>query len=157
MQSKSWAKVLTDSASGGELLHRARQLLRLRELAERILPESLHPGYSLASYKPGEAVVFIASSAAIAAKIRFFDANLRESFAKNGFDAPKIRVEVEPLEPRPSRPSGKHAALSPAAARSLADLAGRLPDDSPLASAIRSLVESATQPVSGPSDRSNKN
>lgn len=138
-------------------MHRARQLLRLRNLAERILPESLRPGYSLASYKPGEAIVFIANSAAIAAKIRFFEANLRESFTKNGFDAPKIRVEVEPIEPPHTRPRGKHAALSPAAARSLADLAGRLPDDSPLTPAIRSLVESATPPVSGPSDRSDEN
>jgi len=140
MQSKTWAKILTDSENGGALLLRARQLLRLRELADAILPHSLRGAYSLASLKPGEAVLFIAANSAIASKIRLFDLKLRESFARNGFHIEKIRVEIDPAAVPASPDKPKSAQLSPAASVCLDRLADKLPDDSPVATAARTIA-----------------
>jgi hypothetical protein len=115
----------------------ATLLLRLRETAPVVLPETLARSSSIASHKQGKVVIF-AENNAIAAKLRLYEPRLIDLWARQGLQVSLIKVEVQPPE-RSSGGKTRHAELSEAAAGALAALEATLPADSPLRQAVGTL------------------
>lgn len=127
------------------LAAQAELLLRLRESAPLILPEQILQSTSIASYRHRKVVIF-AENNAIAAKLRLYERQLLNLWARQGWEVSAIKVEVQPRSPR-SLSAPKHSVLTPRAKRALTNLEETLPPDSPLRDAVHGLAHR------GPKDR----
>lgn len=119
----------------------AEQLIRLQGLYENALPAALAHGGRVANLKRGKVVIHAASSA-VAAKIRQLTPRLADVFRQSGVDVSEIQVKVQP-EAAFHPPQKQHVAsmLGITAKQALTSLRSRLPEDSPLKSALERLLD----------------
>jgi hypothetical protein len=129
---------LDADAAAGRVAAQAALLLRLRESASLVVPESLWRSASIANVRQGKVVIF-AENNAMAAKLRLYEPRLIDLWARKGLQVSAIKMEVQPAGQRGVR-ADKHARLTPAASAALESLAAELPADSPLQGPVRTLA-----------------
>lgn len=124
------------------LVPRAMALDQLDRQLRRMLPDALGEQVRLASVQPGR-IVFLATSAAWASRLRLQQAQILEAARTLGAVATAITVKVAPLPPVPRAPAERKP-LSPAAAQHLRAAAKSLsdPDTRNLFLALASLAVS---------------
>ena len=108
------------------LAPRAMALDQLDRQLRRMLPGVLGEQVQLASMQP-DCIVFLATSAAWASRLRLHQAQILEAARAIGAVAIAITVKVAPLPPVPRVPAERKP-LSPAAARHLRAAAKSLSD-----------------------------
>jgi hypothetical protein len=121
----------------------ADRLLALQQTYAQIAPHYLAEASQVANYKSGKVVIH-AASGAVAAKINQLGPSLRDEFCKRGCEVTEIaaRVQVRTLSGS-ALPAPPARAISAAAAIGLAKLGGKLPPGSPLATALKRLLDHA--------------
>lgn len=113
--------VLSNDIAG--LAARAGALADLGARLSRVLPSALAAQVRFADLRDGK-LVFLASSAAWATRLRYTQALVLEAARQLGFKAVELVVKVAP-EPPASQPKAPSSPLSESAARHL-DLAAKL-------------------------------
>lgn|SRR5574340_1822035 len=132
-------------------LHTADPLARLRAQAERLIrlqrvftdiaPASLRDACRVANYKSGKVVIH-ADNGAVAAKLKQSVPTLVDEFCKRGCEVTEIAVKVQPPPERaPQEKLRTAASVSTCTKGKLRDLADALPAESPVAAALRRLVQ----------------
>lgn len=123
----------------------AQRLLRFQSLCQAALPHALRPYVRVANLRFGKLVIYAANSA-VAAKTRQFAPRLTDAFSKEGTELTEIEVKVQAgilspiksLAERPRLPSAKPK-------QALTDLASKLPEGSPVKSALQGLLRTITE------------
>ena len=117
---------LADCSSLGDLFTKAAALEKLdQQLRQRLLP-TLAEQVRLGGVH-GERIVFVASSAAWASRLRMEQAAILRLARTLGVSARTLTIKIAPLPAPPPEPTAR-LALSPAAARHLRAAANSLPD-----------------------------
>ncbi|EQD42109.1 hypothetical protein B2A_10485 [mine drainage metagenome] len=117
---------LADCSSLGDLFTKAAALEKLdQQLRQRLLP-TLAEQVRLGGVH-GERIVFVASSAAWASRLRMEQAAILRLARTLGLSARTLTIKIAPLPAPPPEPTAR-LALSPAAARHLRAAANSLPD-----------------------------
>jgi hypothetical protein len=131
-------------AEGGlaRLTGHAARLMRLQRVFESAVPRPLSRGARVANFKLGKLIIH-ADSGAVAAKLRQLIPTLGQVFRNEAAEVTGIEVKVQPRRPESRPADGTHAPLGGHAKQELASLAERLPQGSPLKTALRRLVESS--------------
>lgn len=137
MHAKKVVELLDTSDLVGKLTSQAEQLLALRQALSEALPANLGRSCEIANLKQGKLVIF-AENSSIAAKVRLFEPQLTEIFARGGWNVTGMTIRVQPAQPTPVTSYRKQATLSETAEYALTDLAAKLPEGR-LARAVRSL------------------
>jgi hypothetical protein len=125
------------------LLARARTLVRLGEIFAAAVPAGLATQARVVNHRRG-VVILHATNGAVASKLRQLTPRLAEKFVQNGVECNQIEVKVQPtrLEASVSLP-GTRKPLSHASAEILTERIRALPPASPLAEALKRLLERA--------------
>jgi hypothetical protein len=129
---------LDTDAVVGRVAAQAALLLRLRECASLVVPETLWRSASIANVKQGKVVIF-AENNAMAAKLRLYEPRLIDLWARQGIQVSAVKIEVQPGGRRAGGQT-KHARLTPAAGAALDALAAGLPAESTLRETVRTLA-----------------
>lgn len=138
MHGKTLGAFLDQSEGTNSLMPQAKRLLELRQILLEALPGRLPLYCSVANWRRGRLVIF-AENSAIAAKLKLLCPTLSDHYLKRGIEVTAIEIQVQPRQ-RPPRVPQKRAALSDAAADSLASFARQLPD-SELKTIVTSLAK----------------
>lgn len=121
------------------LAEHAARLIRLQAVLARQLPPVMQEACGVANLK-GEELVIHARSGAVAARLKQMLPTLLAAYAREGVLLTAIKVRVAVRDPAPPRPRPPRRSVPAEARGGLADLAGALPADSPLALALRRFV-----------------
>ncbi|MDR1647563.1 MAG: DUF721 domain-containing protein [Zoogloeaceae bacterium] len=125
------------------LLARARTLARLGKIFAAAAPVGLATQARVANHRRG-VVILHASNGAVASKLRQLTPRLAEKFVQNGFECNQIEVKVQPTRREAILPlPGTLKPLSHASAEALTRRIRALPPASPLAEALKRLLERA--------------
>ncbi|MCL2021714.1 MAG: DciA family protein [Betaproteobacteria bacterium] len=140
---RSPEQLLRSSEITARLLPRARALIRLNQTLRDTLPDSLTHQAWVANIRC-QTVIIYANNAAVATKLRQFNERLLDIFTSISGEYKQIEIKVQPVNaPSPQLrifPEGKPA-MSLASAEKLLAFARAMPEDSPLATTLRSLAE----------------
>ncbi|MDR2637286.1 MAG: DUF721 domain-containing protein [Zoogloeaceae bacterium] len=127
------------------LLPHVRLLGRLNQALREEIPPALACGAQVANFRQ-QTVIVHASNAAIATKLRQLGERLCDAFAKIVGECKRVEIKVQPI-PDPvdfssSRlfPDAGEDLLSPAGREKLLALASAMPEDSPLAAALKRIA-----------------
>ncbi|MCL2022727.1 MAG: DciA family protein [Betaproteobacteria bacterium] len=137
-------QLLASSEITARLLPHARLLNRLNQALRETLPDSLTHQAWVANFRQ-QTVIICTNNAAVATKLRQFNERLLGTFTKAIRECRQIEIKVQPanVSSPPSLrifPEGKPV-VSKASAEKLLALASAMPEDSPLAVALRRLAE----------------
>jgi hypothetical protein len=131
---------------GGDNLARlqahAGRLLRLQRQLADLLPDYMARASKVANLKGDELVIHV-ESAGLAVKLRQAVPSLLVDFAREGVLLRDIKIKVAVREYRPPAPPAPDRHVSDTTRTGLETLAASLPDDSPLAKALKRFVKSA--------------
>lgn len=143
MASRNVSDFLNADSQMARLSSHAGKLLKLQRIFERAVPAVLVKHCRVANMKLGKVVVH-ASNASVAAKLRQLTPRLTEAFRQAGVDVNEIQVKVQPgtIVPAHRKPESP-AEIGMATKQGLTTLAHRLPEDSPLRSALERFAERA--------------
>jgi hypothetical protein len=122
------------------LTARAGEILALQKIWEAVTPPPLNHHSHVGPVHHGQLTVYT-SSGAIAAKLKMLQGGLVGKLQAQGVEVTSIRVEVQ-VESKPRAPARIQRRPSANAARSLLDLAEKLPD-TPLRKALQRLAKKA--------------
>jgi len=125
----------------GALVRKASQLAALNEALAGVLPPELARECVVANLRQGSAIL-LASSGAVAAKLRMLAPRMRVRLAEAGGPVEEVRVEVQVRPRGPDAPRPQPRVPSEAAARHLRALAEKL-GDSQLRSSILAIARKA--------------
>ena len=120
----------------------AGRLLRLQRQLGELLPDYMAGACKVANLK-GEELVIHVDSAGLAVKLRQAVPSLLADFARAGVVLRDIKVKVAVREYRPPPPPSPSRHVSETTRAGLDQLAAGLPDDSPLAKALKRFVKRA--------------
>ena len=135
-------KLLERSDQTARVLAHARLLMRLEQCFAASVPPGLAGHARVVNYRLGTIVIH-AENGAVAAKLRQIGLRLQDSFVKIGLECNQIEVKVQPAQNPSQSITSTVKPMSPLSARTLADCADRMPEESPLARALRRLVDRA--------------
>jgi hypothetical protein len=122
------------------LTARAGEILALQKIWEAVVPPPLNQHSHVGPVHHGQLTVYT-SSGAVAAKLKMLQGGLVGKLQAQGVEVTSIRVEVQ-VESKPRAPARIQRRPSANAARSLLDLAEKLPD-TPLRKALQRLAKKA--------------
>jgi len=126
MHSKNVDTYLDQADGINSLMPQAKRLLELRQVLLEALPAPLADLTTVANYRQGKVVIFVANSA-IAAKLKLLGPALKDRFVIRGLQVTALEIQVQPRQPA-MQGSRKTAVLSDAARTALANLSSQLPD-----------------------------
>ncbi len=135
-------KLLERSDQTAQVLAHARLLSRLGECLATSLPSGLAQHARVANYRLGILVIHT-DNGAVAAKLKQISSRLRDSFVKIGMECKQIEVKVQPTQ---NYSQSSTSTPKPMSRESIGIIAARLdslPKDSPLAGALRHLLDRA--------------
>jgi len=134
-------QLLERSDESARLLVHARLLMRLDALFAAALPTALAKKARVVNYRQG-VVTLHAPNGAIASKLRQLTPRLAEKFSQNGLECNQIEVKVQPVSTRAlTPPVPKKKPLTRKSADAIRACADVLPEGSPLAAALQTLLE----------------
>lgn len=133
--------LLESEAHVARLTAHAGRLLQLQRQLVLALPKQLAGSVRVANFRLGKIVIH-AANGAIAVKVRQIVPGLVERYRENGTEVNEIEIKVQPVRPvAPSRATSFTPVIGDKAKRGLADLANRLPEDTPLRRALERLTK----------------
>lgn len=140
MAARSLDAYLNSAGGLARLSAHAGRLVKLQRVFERIAPSYLAASSRVANFKLGKVVIH-ADSGAVAAKLRQMLPGLLDKFSVEGAEVTEILVKVQPSRvAAQQKQRGLAPAIALAARQDLQRLAGELPADSPLKTALERLV-----------------
>ncbi len=127
----------------------ADRLAELQRIYIQVAPPFLAEASQVANYRAGRLHIH-AANGATASKLRQMAPTLCAGFRASGAEVSEVVVTVRAPQPSPSPArAGRDARLSPSAASHIEALSSRLPEDSPLRSALRRLLEESGHRAEG--------
>ncbi|WP_303783586.1 DciA family protein [Azovibrio restrictus] len=135
-------RLLERSDQTARVLAHARLLARLEQCFAASIPPGLAGRARVVNYRLGTVVIH-AENGAVAAKLRQLGPRLQDIFVKIGLECNQMEVKVQPAQNPGQSITSTVKPISALSARTLSDCAGRMPEESPLARALRHLVERA--------------
>lgn len=132
-------KLLERSDQTAQVLAHARLLVRLGERFAASVPPGLAEHARVVNYRLGTIVIH-AANGAVAAKLKQISLRLRDSFVKIGLECNQIEVKVQPIQNHEQSSTSTTKLISRESALGLTACADAMPEDSPLARALRHLV-----------------
>jgi hypothetical protein len=145
MTSRSLQEHLASGDSMARLAAHAQRLLQFQRLLEAALPEALRPHARVANFRLGKLFIH-AANGAVAAKIRQFGPRLASDLSNKEVKVTQIEVRVQARNPSPPQPP--HERPTPPGSKQkqgLTELAQRLPEESPLKTALERLLRSVKE------------
>lgn len=144
MASRSLYEHATANAALARYHAQAMRLLSYQRFFESALPPPLRKHARIANMRAGKLVVY-AGNAAVATKIRQLAGRIADFFVSKGVDVSEIDVRVQAgIDAAISQHTDPRSATKPLPSaqriESLEQLAGTLPEDDPLKSAVLSLA-----------------
>ena len=141
MADKSLDNYLKSAQELVRIAPQAERLARLQRAYAEIAPAYLVRGSLVANVKAGKLVIH-AANGAFAAKLKQLSPRLAEEFRRRGFQVTEVEVRVQVTASNDIRLTAPpRAPLSEETKRRLMDLAGVLPEDSPVRCALIRLVD----------------
>jgi hypothetical protein len=142
MTSRSLQEHLASGDSMARLAAHAQRLLQFQHLLEVALPAKLQPHARVANFRLGKLFIH-AANGAVAAKIRQLGPSLASDLSVKDQKVTQIEVRVQARNPcLPQVPHERPVLPGEAQRRELSELARRLPDNSPIKSALNRLLRS---------------
>lgn len=135
-------KLLERSDQTAQILAHARLLMRLERRFAAAVPPGLAEHARVVNYRLGTIVIH-AENGAVAAKLKQISLRLRDSFVKIGLECNQIEVKVQPIQNLGQSITSTVKPMSEESARTLNACANAMPQDSPLARALRHLLDRA--------------
>jgi hypothetical protein len=145
MTSRSLQEHLASGDGMARLAAHAQRLLQFQRLLEAALPATLKPHARVANFRLGKLFIH-AANGAVAAKIRQFGPRLADDLSNKGAKVTQIEVRVQARNPSPPQPP--HQRPTPPGSKQkqgLTALANGLPGESPLKTALESLLRSVKE------------
>jgi len=143
MQARSIETCLDADGHIARLTAHAGRLLKLQRIFEQATPAALRHQGRVANLRLGKVVIH-ATNGAVAAKLKQLAPRLLDLFLNEVPQATEVQVKVQPGIPDSTEPKKTAPAnISAHGKESLTSLASRLPEDSPLRSALGRLLEKA--------------
>lgn len=134
---------LAAAADFARLAEQAERLRRLQAILDTLLPVHLLPGTHVANLKRGKIVIH-AASGAVAVKLRQLAPRLAEGFIQQGQEVTGIEVRVQARRGQSTVPRQKAPkVLGEKSKQALTSLSAGLAEDSPVAKALRKLLDNA--------------
>jgi len=124
----------------GRLREHADRLRRLQTTLEQIIPAPLAALCSVANLK-GDTLVLLARNGSAAARIKQLIPSLQQKLAEAGTLVAAIQVKVSIRNDPEQRQTPRTRTLSDAGRESLEALSRSLPEDAPLRSSLRRLID----------------
>lgn len=135
-------KLLERSDQTAQVLAHARLLMRLEQRFAASVPPGLAEHARVVNYRLGTIVIH-AENGAVAAKLKQIGLRLRDSFVKIGLECNQIEVKVQPIQNLSQSITSTPKPMSRESILTLSACADSMPKDSPLAQALRHLLERA--------------
>ncbi|MES2770617.1 MAG: DciA family protein [Pseudomonadota bacterium] len=132
---------LDNDQGANKVLAHARQLIKLSNLYQKMLPPHLYQASRVANYNAGVLVVHTGNTA-LAAKLRQMAPTLIAEFFKQGVPCSELKIKVQTPEHDTSSKGSTQKPLSSKTQKNLSNLSGSLPE-SPLRGALEHLLARA--------------
>lgn len=143
MQARSIETCLDADGHIARLTAHAGRLLKLQRIFEQATPAALRHQGRVANLRLGKVIIH-AANGAVAAKLKQLAPRLLDLFLIEVPQATEVQVKVQPGVPDSAAPRKVAPAhISDHGKESLTSLANRLPEESPLRSALGRLLEKA--------------
>jgi len=134
--------LLERSDQTARVLAHARLLMRLEQRFAASVPAGLAEHARVVNYRSGTIVIH-AANGAVAAKLKQISLRLRDSFVKIGLECNQIEVKVQPIQNLAQSTTSSVKPMSCESVRVLSACADSMPKESPLAQALRHLLDRA--------------
>lgn len=135
--------LLEKNEGSARLLAHARLLQSLSRRYAALVPAGLAHYSRVANFKSGTLIIH-ADNGAVAAKLRQMSQRLSDAFRQSGVQCNGMEIKVQPTE-IPCQSTASHIKpLSRKSAATLGDMAGSMPQDSPLRAALEHLLAHAS-------------